>query len=69
MMAFALRGLKQGKFLPFSNCADNSFHHLDKIGMANFHKRVKRANILSFPETWGWIKGWVSWTAAQATNL
>jgi len=54
-MAFALRGLKQDKFLPFSSCADNSLHHLEKIGMANFHRRVKRANNLSLSETWGWI--------------
>jgi hypothetical protein len=40
-MAFALRGLKQDKFLTFSRCADNLLHHLDKTGMANFHRRVK----------------------------
>jgi hypothetical protein len=68
-MAFALRGLKQDKFLPFSICADNSLHHLDKIGMANFHRRVKRANNLSLSETWGWINGWASWAAAQAANI
>jgi hypothetical protein len=50
-MAFSLRGLKQDKFLPFSSCADNSLHHLDNIGMANFHRRIKRANNLSLSET------------------
>ena len=69
MMAFPLQGLKQDKFLPFSSCADNSLHHLDKIGMGTFHRRVKRANNLSLHETWGWIKGWASWAAAQAANL
>jgi len=63
-MAFALHGLKQDKFLPFSSCVDNSLHNLDKTEMANFYRRVRRANNLSLSETWGWIKGWTSRAAA-----
>jgi len=68
-MAFAHRGLKQGKFLPFSSRADNSLHNLDKIEIANFYRRIKRTNNFALNETWGWIKGWASWAAAQSTYL
>jgi hypothetical protein len=66
-MAFALLGLKQDQFLPFSSCADNCTH-LEKIGMANFHRRGKTANNFTLSETLGRIKWWASWAAAQAAN-